>query len=85
MAAAKDPVCGMEVDTSSDLKFEYNGETYYFCGRGCKLEFEEAPRSISTPTTNRTCNLWPRKRGRAEGPLRGTLRVSVGSAAGPPA
>jgi len=39
MASAKDPVCGMEVDTATDLHFEYDGETYYFCGRGCKLEF----------------------------------------------
>jgi Cu+-exporting ATPase len=49
MASAKDPVCGMEVDTRSDLKFEYNGETYYFCGRGCKLEFEEDPEKYLDP------------------------------------
>ena len=43
MASAKDPVCGMDVDTSTDLKVEYEGQTYYFCSRGCKLEFEEDP------------------------------------------
>ena len=43
MAFAKDPVCGMEVDTTTDLHFEYEGETYYFCSRGCKLDFEEDP------------------------------------------
>ena len=49
MAKAKDPVCGMEVDTSTDLRYEYNGVTYYFCGRGCKLEFEEDPEKYLDP------------------------------------
>ena len=49
MANAKDPVCGMEVDTASDLKFEYDGETYYFCSRGCKLDFEEDPGKYLDP------------------------------------
>lgn len=50
MANAKDPVCGMEVDTGTDLKFEYEGETYYFCSRGCKLDFEEDPEKYLDPT-----------------------------------
>jgi len=50
MAKAKDPVCGMEVDTSTDLRYEYNGVTYYFCGRGCKLEFEDDPEKYLDPT-----------------------------------
>jgi len=49
MATATDPVCGMEVDTSSDLKFEYNGQTYYFCSRGCRLEFEDDPEKYLDP------------------------------------
>jgi P-type Cu+ transporter len=49
MANAKDPVCGMEVDTSSDLHFEYEGETYYFCSRGCRLEFEDDPEKYLDP------------------------------------
>ena len=42
---AVDPVCGMNVDTRNPPggSFEYNGTTYYFCGRGCRLEFEEDP------------------------------------------
>lgn len=42
---ATDPVCGMTVDTRNPPggSFEYNGATYYFCGRGCRLEFEEDP------------------------------------------
>ena len=49
MAYAKDPVCGMEVDTSTDLHFEYEGETYYFCSRGCRLEFEDDPEKYLDP------------------------------------
>jgi P-type Cu+ transporter len=44
MAIAIDPVCGMEVDTAtSQLSFEYEGTTYWFCGRGCLLEFRDDP------------------------------------------
>src|ERR1035437_8349589 len=49
MAYVKDPVCGMEVDASPDLKFEYDGETYYFCSRGCKLDFEDDPDKYLDP------------------------------------
>ena len=40
---AIDPVCGMEVDTGKPPggSHEHEGATYYFCGRGCRLEFEE--------------------------------------------
>jgi Cu+-exporting ATPase len=39
-----DPVCGMEVDTATtDLKLEHEGTTYWFCGRGCMLEFRDDP------------------------------------------
>ncbi len=44
---AIDPMCGMEVEplkaTSSGLVVEYKGKSYYFCGRGCKLEFRDDP------------------------------------------
>ena len=41
---AIDPVCEMEVDTRTAKHVsEHNGNTYYFCGRGCKLDFEEEP------------------------------------------
>lgn len=44
MATAIDPVCGMQVETEgAQLTFEYGGTTYYFCGRGCLLEFREDP------------------------------------------
>jgi Cu+-exporting ATPase len=44
MAIEIDPVCGMEVDTATSLlSFEYDGTTYWFCGKGCLLEFKEDP------------------------------------------
>ena len=42
-----DPVCGMTVDPAAaktkDLHVSYNGVDYYFCGKGCKLEFGDDP------------------------------------------
>jgi P-type Cu+ transporter len=42
-----DPVCGMSVDPktarSSGLMAQHGEETYYFCGRGCMLDFREDP------------------------------------------
>jgi Cu+-exporting ATPase len=50
MAIAIDPVCGMEVDTAtSDLSFEFEGTTYWFCGRGCLLEFTDDPKKYLSP------------------------------------
>jgi YHS domain-containing protein len=49
MASAKDPVCGMEVSKDTELKTEHDGETYYFCSRGCKLDFEEDPEKYLDP------------------------------------
>ena len=44
MAIEIDPVCGMEVDTAtSELSYEHNGITYWFCGRGCMLDFKDDP------------------------------------------
>jgi YHS domain-containing protein len=28
---------------------EYEGTTYYFCGKGCRLEFEDDPERILAP------------------------------------
>ena len=44
MAIEQDPVCGMSVDTAtSELSLEYDGKTYWFCGKGCLLEFRDEP------------------------------------------
>jgi len=45
-----DPVCGMAVDTTAtDLKLEHDGRTYWFCGRGCYLEFRDDPERFLAP------------------------------------
>jgi Cu+-exporting ATPase len=50
MATETDPVCGMEVDTqATDLKLEHDGRTYWFCGRGCLLEFRDDPDRFLDP------------------------------------
>jgi len=50
---AKDPVCGMDVNpeiaTAQGLRSEHEGQTYYFCGKGCKLDFEENPAQYFDP------------------------------------
>ena len=49
---AIDPVCGMEVEISTTppaLTFEHDGTTYYFCSRGCRLDFEEDPGKYLDP------------------------------------
>jgi YHS domain-containing protein len=44
MAIEIDPVCGMEVDTEmTDLNYTYHDTTYWFCGRGCLLDFKDDP------------------------------------------
>jgi YHS domain-containing protein len=44
---ATDPVCGMSVDPGrapgADLVVDHGGKTYFFCGRCCKLEFQDDP------------------------------------------
>jgi Cu+-exporting ATPase len=44
---ALDPVCGMTVDPSAarekGLHSRYRDTDYFFCGKGCKLEFDEDP------------------------------------------
>lgn len=50
---AIDPVCGMTVDPATaraaGLSSEYAAQTYYFCARGCKLDFEEDPAKYLDP------------------------------------
>jgi Cu+-exporting ATPase len=51
---ATDPVCGMEVNpeiaAAQALTSEHEGTTYYFCGRGCKLDFDEHPARFFDPS-----------------------------------
>jgi Cu+-exporting ATPase len=40
----KDVVCGMQVDpTKAAATSEYNGRTYYFCAKACKIKFDANP------------------------------------------
>lgn len=51
---ALDPVCGMTVDRETQrakgLVSTYEGREYFFCGKGCKLDFEEDPARYFDPT-----------------------------------
>ncbi|HYN68698.1 MAG TPA: YHS domain-containing protein [Candidatus Eisenbacteria bacterium] len=51
---AVDPVCGMTVDieraTADGRTAEHNGSTYYFCGKGCLLDFRDDPEKYFDPT-----------------------------------
>jgi YHS domain-containing protein len=47
---AIDPVCGMQVVIEgAQHTTEHDDSTYYFCGKGCKLDFEEEPERILAP------------------------------------
>lgn len=46
----KDPVCGMDVDPKTAAgKSEYKGQTYYFCSKGCKVDFDKNPEKFISP------------------------------------
>jgi len=54
---AIDPICGMTVDiATAKWKFEHNGETTYFCAKGClnkyAIRMTGAPAIIDPPTAN---------------------------------
>jgi YHS domain-containing protein len=50
MTMTTDPVCGMQVDTDgAQWKSEHEGETYYFCSKGCMLEFNDDPARYLDP------------------------------------
>jgi YHS domain-containing protein len=47
IAPNEDPVCGMTVDLETarakGLSLVHEGREYVFCGKGCLLEFRDAP------------------------------------------
>ena len=50
MATEIDPVCGTHVDpATTELSLGYNGTTYWFCGKGCLLEFRDDPETHLAP------------------------------------
>ncbi|MCB0261410.1 MAG: heavy metal translocating P-type ATPase, partial [Calditrichaeota bacterium] len=40
---ARDPVCGMEVESPSEYKIAYGGEMYEFCSPACQSKFKAEP------------------------------------------
>jgi YHS domain-containing protein len=47
MAMMKDPVCGMELDSSqAAAQSQYQGQTYYFCSVECKQKFDANPKQF---------------------------------------
>lgn len=48
---AKDPVCGMDADPQTAKQTtDYQGQTYYFCGPGCRKAFEAEPEKYLDPS-----------------------------------
>jgi Cu+-exporting ATPase len=46
-----DPVCGMTVDPSSPLRYDYKGTTYFFCNPGCRTKFSANPEQYLAPSS----------------------------------
>jgi putative ABC transport system ATP-binding protein len=47
-AMTTDPVCGMVVEREKSVAAEWQGRSFFFCSRGCRSEFLEAPRQFLT-------------------------------------
>lgn len=43
----KDPVCGMEVSCTTDLRQKNNGTNYYFCSPNCLEQFRRKPEAYA--------------------------------------
>ncbi len=44
-----DPVCGMTTEDEGEfLRYNHNGEPYYFCSEHCLKKFKEDPESYSS-------------------------------------
>jgi len=43
-----DPVCGKSVEQGRALSTEWEGQTFYFCTRGCRDEFLSDPQRFQT-------------------------------------
>ncbi|MFW2057898.1 heavy metal translocating P-type ATPase [Acinetobacter haemolyticus] len=48
-----DPVCGMSVKTTTDLKTDHGGKTYYFCNPSCLDKFKNDPEFYLIPVDQR--------------------------------
>lgn len=52
-SVAIDPVCHMEVATTSPLTHVHAGTTYYFCSDGCRRQFARAPAKFGAPSARK--------------------------------
>jgi len=50
MAAVKDPVCGMTIDSETAAgRTVYEGQEYFFCSTQCKRQFDQSPAKYHEP------------------------------------
>lgn len=60
MAKEKDPVCGMEFDSSQAVsQTTYQGQAYFFCSEDCRRTFEENPKEFVGKATDRSSEAPP--------------------------
>ncbi len=50
-----DPVCGMSVDPNTELKTDYQQQTYYFCNPSCLDKFKADPEFYLIPPISVLC------------------------------
>jgi len=56
---AIDPVCGMEIITDeAAAQTTYEGQTYYFCAPGCKVQFDQNPEKYIKDKTTSLFEVW---------------------------
>lgn len=48
-AAVRDPVCGMTVAPSDDIRWIHRGVSYYFCSLACRGRFRASPEEYVGP------------------------------------
>ena len=49
---AKDPVCGMPVVSDEGWAHVFEGRTYRFCSKSCRMRFESAPLDFIPAVSN---------------------------------
>lgn len=60
MAKVKDPVCGMEFDSSqAEAQTSYHGQSYYFCSEECQRTFNENPKEFVGTARDQESDLAP--------------------------
>lgn len=52
---AKDPICGMTVETATALHAERDGATFYFCSEHCRKKFLSAPTGAKPEGKSGSC------------------------------